>query len=77
MEALTNLTAASPHVLTAVGVGLLTAFCALYFNSSRKWHPNEPIVLPSWIPFVGHLLGMALHGGRYIKRIGWVYRLSR
>lgn len=72
METLGNLTVALPSAATAVGVGALTVFCALYLNSRRKWHPKEPTVLPPWIPFVGHLLGMALQGGRYIKRIGYV-----
>lgn len=55
---------------TAIIVGALTLFSALRFMSNRKLHPNEPIILPSWIPFIGHLLGMALQGGRYIKRLG-------
>lgn len=59
----------SPNATTVL-VGLLTLSVALRLASGRKLHPNEPIVLPQWIPFVGHLLGMALQGGRYIKRLG-------
>ncbi|PNY26855.1 Bifunctional P450/NADPH-P450 reductase [Tolypocladium capitatum] len=56
--------------LTAAVLGLVTLAGALRYVSGRKLHPNEPTVLLSWIPFVGHLLGMALHGARYIKRLG-------
>lgn len=55
---------------TTVLVGLLTLTVALRLASGRKLHPNEPTVLPQWIPFVGHLMGMALQGGRYIKLLG-------
>lgn len=57
---------------TAVIVGLVTVYLALRYASGRKLHPSEPTVLPSWIPFIGHLIGMALQGGRYIKRLGYV-----
>jgi hypothetical protein len=59
----------APSVTTII-IGFITLVLALRYASGRKVHPNEPTVLPPWIPFVGHLLGMALHGGRYIKRIG-------
>lgn len=57
---------------TAIVLGLLTLFLALRYVSNRKIHPSEPKVLPPWIPFIGHLLGMAWEGGRYVKRLGLV-----
>jgi len=57
-----------------VTIAVVTALCTVAFVfgrfSSRKSHPNEPTVIPPWIPFIGHLVGMALHGGRYVKKLG-------
>ncbi|KAJ6787373.1 hypothetical protein PWT90_06301 [Aphanocladium album] len=60
---------ALPGATTAI-LGAVTLCLALRYLSGRKLHPSEPTVLPPWIPFIGHLLGMALQGGRYIKRLG-------
>lgn len=54
---------------------IVAGFCALlyyllYRVGARKIHLNEPTVIPPKIPFVGHLLGMAAHGGKYVKNIG-------
>lgn len=65
-----------PSGATTVVLGLVTIVVALRVAAGRKLHPNEPTVLPSWIPFIGHLVGMALYGGRYIKRLGYVARIS-
>jgi hypothetical protein len=55
---------------TAGIVGLLTLWVTLRYLSARKLDPREPTVLPPWIPVVGHVLGMAFYGGRYVKRLG-------
>ncbi|KAF7351210.1 Cytochrome P450 [Mycena sanguinolenta] len=53
---------------------IIAASCAVFLGarhlSSGKLDPREPPVVNSAIPFVGHLLGMALYGGRYLKQIG-------
>lgn len=49
---------------------LLTLYTLLYHLQTRPHHPNEPPILPSRLPFLGPLLGMALHGGRYLKHLG-------
>lgn len=49
---------------------VLTLYTLLYHLQTRPRHPNEPPILPSRLPFVGPLLGMALQGGRYLKRLG-------
>ncbi|KAH8903445.1 cytochrome P450, partial [Coniochaeta sp. PMI_546] len=49
---------------------ILTLYLALYRLQTRPRHPNEPPILPSRLPFVGPLVGMALQGGRYLKQIG-------
>ncbi|KAK1767814.1 putative cytochrome p450 protein [Phialemonium atrogriseum] len=54
---------------TAAAV-VLTLYLVLYKLQTVKTHPDEPPIIASGIPFVGHLLGMALKGGRYIKQIG-------
>ncbi|KAJ4158691.1 uncharacterized protein LMH87_009207 [Akanthomyces muscarius] len=64
-----NLDSALTGAATVI-LGAVTLCLALRYASGRKLHPSEPTVVPPWIPFIGHLLGMALHGGRYIKRLG-------
>jgi hypothetical protein len=51
-------------------IGGLTLLLTVYYVSGLKAHPKEPKVIRPWIPVVGHLVGMALHGGRYVKRLG-------
>ncbi|KAJ7267023.1 cytochrome P450 [Mycena haematopus] len=51
-------------------VALSVLFVGARKLSSRQLDPREPPVVNSAIPFIGHLLGMALYGGRYIKQIG-------
>ncbi|KAF7314483.1 Cytochrome P450 [Mycena kentingensis (nom. inval.)] len=57
------------HVSTAAGL-LLTVYALLYHWQTVKAHPDEPPIIAPPLPFIGHLLGMVLHGGRYIKSIG-------
>lgn len=57
-------------LITAVaGFGIV--FYLLYRAGAAKIHPHEPTVVPPKIPFVGHVLGMVLHGGKYVKTIGY------
>lgn len=65
-----------PLGATTTILGLVTVLIALRFAAGRKLHPDEPTVLPSWIPFIGHLIGMAVYGGRYIKKLGYVVKLA-
>ncbi|KAH8884603.1 cytochrome P450 [Thozetella sp. PMI_491] len=58
-----------PSWTTAAAV-VLTLYLLLYRLQTVKAHANEPPIIASAVPFVGHLLGMAIHGGRYIKGIG-------
>ncbi|KAI1494949.1 cytochrome P450 [Biscogniauxia mediterranea] len=51
-------------------VTLITAYAILYQLSCRQLDPREPPVIASPIPYVGHLLGMAFQGGRYVKNLG-------
>ncbi|KAI1473056.1 cytochrome P450 [Daldinia caldariorum] len=54
---------------TAVVAGI-TIFFLAHHISSRKLDPREPPVLAPAVPLIGHLLGMALLGGRYVKNLG-------
>ncbi|KXX75821.1 Cholesterol 7-alpha-monooxygenase [Madurella mycetomatis] len=54
----------------AIVATLLAVYLFLYRWQFLKKHPNEPPIIPSAVPFVGHLLGMALQGGRYAKNLG-------
>ncbi|KAI1387763.1 cytochrome P450 [Hypoxylon trugodes] len=51
-------------------IGAATLYFILYHISSRKLDPREPPILAPSIPIIGHILGMALWGGAYIKNIG-------
>ncbi|KAK7752280.1 hypothetical protein SLS62_005816 [Diatrype stigma] len=70
-----------PTAATATTVawmaGILTLYALAWQLSSRQDDPREPpVVAPTLIPipFVGHLLGMALRGGRYVKDLGLRHR---
>ena len=57
---------------TTLAIGALTALVAVHIFSGMKVHPQEPRIVQPWIPVIGHLIGMALQGGRYTKRLGFV-----
>ncbi|KAI1091098.1 cytochrome P450 [Rostrohypoxylon terebratum] len=59
---------------TTILLGILTLLLTLHVGTTRKLHPSEPPILAPPIPLIGHLLGMALHGGRYIKNLGLRHR---
>jgi hypothetical protein len=62
--------AAAENVAATTIALLVTTYLLLYRWQLVKTHPNEPPVIPSAVPFVGHLLGMALLGGKYVKNLG-------
>ncbi|KAK5626333.1 hypothetical protein RRF57_002048 [Xylaria bambusicola] len=49
---------------------IFTVYGLVHRYSAQKVDAREPSVIPSIIPFVGHILGMALYGGKYIKNLG-------
>ncbi|KAI2628238.1 cytochrome P450 [Xylaria nigripes] len=49
---------------------VVVAYALLYQYSLRKCDAREPQIIASGVPFLGHLLGMALQGGKYIKNLG-------
>ncbi|KAJ7169857.1 cytochrome P450 [Mycena filopes] len=49
---------------------LFTVYLIFYRLQSVKNHPNEPPIVPSWLPFLGPLVGMVRRGGRHVKNIG-------
>ncbi|KAI0120454.1 cytochrome P450 [Hypoxylon sp. NC0597] len=55
-------------------IGIITLYFITYQLSSRKIDPREPLVIAPTVPIVGHILGMALLGGRYIKNLGIRHR---
>jgi hypothetical protein len=55
-----------------ISIVLFTLLATLHYTSGRKIHPKEPRLVRPWVPVLGHLIGMALHGGRYIKQLGSV-----
>ena len=53
-------------------VGVFTVYAITLLLSLKQDDPREPpVVAPTIpIPFVGHLVGMALQGGKYVKNLG-------
>ncbi|KAI1814269.1 cytochrome P450 [Poronia punctata] len=49
---------------------IAVAYLLFWRSSTQKLDPREPPVIASSIPFVGHILGMAFYGGKYIKSLG-------
>ena len=58
--------------VVAWAVGILTIYAVTLRFSLKQDDPREPpVVAPTIpIPFVGHLVGMALQGGKYVKNLG-------
>lgn len=56
-------------VSTSVGVLLLLVivYLSLVYVFSPKYDPREPPVISSWIPYVGHILGLLRYGQRYFE----------
>jgi hypothetical protein len=52
----------------------LALFCSFVLHTlpAKKVDPREPPVIRSTIPYVGHLIGMALSGSRYFKKLQYV-----
>ncbi|KAJ6588899.1 cytochrome P450 [Mycena capillaripes] len=59
-----------PPYATWLVVAVGTLFVFTRQLSSRKLDPREPPLVTPAIPFIGHLLGMIIYGGRYLKGIG-------
>lgn len=56
-------------LVTNAAIALVTVLF-VYRYAARKIHPKEPSVVAPRVPFVGHLIGMAMHGGKYVKNLG-------
>lgn len=58
-----------PPMATCIVI-IFAVYALVYQYSTQKLDAREPVVISSGIPFIGHMLGMALHGGKYIKNLG-------
>jgi hypothetical protein len=60
--------------LTIITAILLVFSLFLYLDrvQKAKFNPDEPPIIPSYPPFVGHVLGMIIYGGRYMKTLGYI-----
>ena len=57
--------------VATLAIGAVSTLWFLLYGLQRvKKHDDEPPIIASAVPYVGHLLGMALQGGRYVKGIG-------
>lgn len=57
-------------------VGLVLVVPVVYFSGGKR-HPQEPPIIQPWVPVIGHLLGMLMEGGHYVKRIRSVCMLRK
>ncbi|KAL2147275.1 hypothetical protein VTI28DRAFT_10265 [Corynascus sepedonium] len=69
LDRVTNIARGQSVTLSIVTV-LVATYLLLYRCQLVKAHPNEPPIIPSAVPFIGHVLGMLLFGGRYVKNLG-------
>ncbi|KAI0408332.1 cytochrome P450 [Xylaria palmicola] len=49
---------------------VVAVYALMYQWSVQKMDAREPTIIASGIPFIGHILGMAMQGGKYIKKLG-------
>jgi hypothetical protein len=54
-------------IITAGSLLVGLAVVLLRILSLRKFDPREPPVVPSAIPFAGHVIGIVRHGASYFK----------
>ena len=52
-----------------IACGVLLLLLVFSHHAARKLDVQEPPVVSSTIPYVGHIIGMIVYGGRYTKRI--------
>jgi hypothetical protein len=50
----------------AIAFVLVLAFNAV---QPRKSSPDEPPIIPTRLPYIGHAIGMFRHGGRYFRML--------
>jgi hypothetical protein len=50
----------------AIAFAVVLAFNAI---QPRKWSPDEPTIIPTRLPYIGHAIGMFRHGGRYFRML--------
>ena len=58
------------EIITSVisGVVVLCLCAILYlFLKPRKWSSDEPPLIPSWLPYIGHGISMFWEGGKYFR----------
>jgi hypothetical protein len=55
-----------------VSGAILLGFSVLLYLAlrPRKWSQDEPPLIPSRLPYIGHPLGMFREGGRYFRILG-------
>ncbi|KAF2455620.1 cytochrome P450 [Lineolata rhizophorae] len=51
------------------GLGLVLALVDRVFPANRPCDPREPPIVPSRIPWIGHIIGIIRHGARYYKMV--------
>ena len=58
-------------LLQLLGAALAAAFC-LHIYHIPKHASNEPPIITSSIPYIGHILGLLKYGTRYYQRIRYI-----
>ena len=55
-------------LLQLLGAALAAAFCLQNYYIP-KHASNEPLLISSSVPYIGHILGLLKYGTRYYQRI--------
>ena len=58
----------------ALFIGVLFYIFVLNRRQNDSGPFQEPPYIRSWIPFVGHIIGMARWGAKYFEIVKYVYR---
>lgn len=48
---------------------VVVGYVSLVYLFSPKYDPREPPVLPRWVPYVGHILGLIRNGPLYFETL--------
>ena len=53
--------------LSGLSLLLVIVYISLVYLFSPKYDPREPPVISSFVPYVGHILGLLRYGQRYFE----------
>ena len=61
-----------PSVLLIIVAGIASLLYGINYFVAPRHHPDEPPVVSSRIPLIGHIIGLIWHGTGYYQKIRYV-----